>query len=112
MLFQTFAFAQYSRTWQGTDVPGHIQASFTELNGTQSFKIMPSTQKARFLKYNITREAGELTITIKSTSGIILSKKISSIQKDSISISDPSKELKVEIKGLSADGKFDIRYSD
>ncbi len=108
---QTYAFAQYSRNWQGTDVPGHIQASFTELHGTQSFKILPSSQKTRFLKYTITRDTGKLTLIIKSDSNILVSKEIIGTVKDSINVVDPGKQMKVSITGQSAAGRFDIKYS-
>ena len=111
IFLQTFAYAQYSRHWQGTDVPGHIQASFVDLHGTQDFKILPSTQKTRFLKYTVTRGKGELTITIKSGSTVLVSKQVKETEKDSINIERPEAPMKVSITGRQASGSFDIKYT-
>ena len=112
MLFQTLAFAQHSRNWEGTDVPGHIQASFEKLQGTQTFKIVPSSQNKRVIKYAITCQAGQLAISIKSGSSVILSRKTTGTLKDSIIIvKNPEKPMKVNITGSSAKGSFDINYS-
>ena len=111
IFLQAFAHAQYSRHWQGTDVPGHIQASFEGLRGTQDFKILASTEKTRILKYSITRDEGKLTITIKSGSTVLFSKQVNGMEADSINIDHPETQMTVSITGRRASGNFDIKYT-
>jgi hypothetical protein len=103
-------YAQHSDSWVSNDGPGHYEGKFTGMFGDAKYKIIPFKNDDKFVRYVINRNKGELILTIKSNSRIIVEKKIDKNLTDSLDISKFSNPISVYIKGNNASGDFTLDY--
>ena len=102
----------YTKQWNGSDVPGHNYASFTDFNGQQNFNITLPSKGLYYFKYSVMVNRGELIMKIKSSSKEIVSIPINGMLTDSIRIHNIDNErYKLFFIAKHADGNFDISYA-
>lgn len=117
LLFGSCAFfnktgMSYTKQWNGSDVPGHNYASFTDLNGQQIFNILLPLKGLYYLKYSVTVNRGELIMKIKSSSKEIVNLPIIETLTDSIRINNMGNaRYKLYFFAKHANGNFDISYA-
>lgn len=102
----------YTKNWQGSDLPGHSFAKFERFSGKQDFKIMLNKNGNFIINYKTTVEKGALHLEVKSSSQTVLSKNLSGSEAGQIKILNPGGEKYTFIfKAKEAKGSFDITYN-
>lgn len=101
----------YTKKWNGTDVPGHTFASFEQFNGKQEFEIKHSGSAPFYIKYLTEVGSGKLHMEIKSKFKSFLSKDLSGKMADSVYVNNESGEkIKLVFEAANAQGSFDVKY--
>jgi len=102
----------YTKNWQGSDLPGHSFAKFDRFNGKQDFRIMLNENDSFIFKYKTTLEQGALYLEVKSSSQTVLSKDLTRSEVGQLKILNPRGEkYKFIFKAKDASGSFDITYN-
>lgn len=102
----------YTKHWNGSDVPGHNYASFTDMTGQQNFNIKLPSKGLYYLKYSVTVNRGELIMKVRSSSNELINIPIRGTLTDSINIQNTNNErYKLDFIAKHADGNFDISYA-
>jgi hypothetical protein len=101
----------YTKDWQGSDVPGHNFATFQDFNGKQEFDLKLPANGPFYFKYVTAVQKGQLHFTLKSSSKEIISKDLQGSSQDSIRIEKVAGEkYKIVLEADHAAGKFDFKY--
>jgi hypothetical protein len=101
----------YTKNWRGSDLPGHIYASFDGFNGKQDFNAKRFANGHMNVKYSTDVPTGEMHLEIKCNSKIVLDRDVSGSVRDSIGFDNPGNEpVKFTFKAKNAAGKFDLTY--
>ncbi|HEY0056787.1 MAG TPA: hypothetical protein VGB63_15650 [Pedobacter sp.] len=102
----------YTKTWKGSDYPGHSEGQFENLNGEASFKLKSPLTSKFFLKYSIeSTSSGELSLVLRSGKVIHYNRSISSKVADSIVFDNKGdKPYELAIIGKKAAGRFVVDY--
>ncbi|WP_131537295.1 hypothetical protein [Pedobacter nototheniae] len=108
ILFQT---QNITRSWDGSDTPGHSYATFEEFNGKQDFKIKLNKKESFTFKYSAIIKKGTLHLAIKSGSKTIYEKDIKDTVSDEVKVDyAEGKKYSFTFTALHAKGSFDVRY--
>lgn len=111
LIISSIVSCSSSKNWVGNDTPGNNTASFTGYSGKRSFPLLVDAAGPLSIKYIATINEGELLFIIRSSSGIIVNKKISSAITDSVTVnSSPGQQYRIIIKGKKASGSFAVSY--
>lgn len=106
-----FQFPNYTKNWQGSDIPGHCYATFDDFNGKQDFKIKLLKKEGFNFKYSTTLTKGTLRLTIKSGSKTIYEKELKGSISDEVKIENSQGgKFKFIFMAKHAKGSFDVRY--
>jgi hypothetical protein len=101
----------YTKNWQGSDLPGHIYAAFDGFNGKQEFTAKSFADGRMRVKYSTDVPKGEMHLEIKCNSKIFLNRDVSGKVRDSVLFENPGNEpVQFIFKAKSAAGKFDVTY--
>jgi len=101
----------YTKNWQGSDLPGHIYATFDGFNGKQDFNAKKFANGSMNVKYSTDVPTGEMHLEIKCNSKIVLNRDVSGSVHDSIRFDNPGNEpVQFTFKAKDAAGKFDLTY--
>ena len=101
----------YTKNWQGSDLPGHIYATFDGFNGKQDFSAQKYSNGRMNVKYSTDVPTGEMHLEIKCNSKIVLNRDVSGNVRDSIHFDNPGNEpVQFTFKAKNAAGKFDLTY--
>ena len=101
----------YTKNWQGSDVPGHIYATFDGFNGKQDFNAKLFKNGHMNVKYSTDIPSGEMRLEIKCNSKVVLDRDVTGKVRDSILFDNPGNEpVRFTFKAKNAAGKFDLTY--
>ena len=101
----------YTKNWQGSDLPGHIYATFDGFNGKQDFNAKKFANGSMSVKYSTDVPTGEMHLEIKCNSKVVLNRDVSGSVRDSIRFDNPGNEpVQFTFKAKDAAGKFDLTY--
>ena len=67
----------YTKNWQGSDLPGHIYATFDGFNGKQDFNAKKFANGSMSVKYSTDVPTGEMHLEIKCNSKVVLNRDVS-----------------------------------
>jgi hypothetical protein len=101
----------YTKHWEGSDVPGHSFAKFERFNGKQTFNIKLDKNESFQFNYKTNVVKGTLHLEVKSKSKTVLSKDLRSKESGELTVQNPKGEqYKFIFKARDASGNFDITY--
>ena len=101
----------YTKNWQGSDLPGHIYATFDGFNGKQDFNAKKFANGSMSVTYSTDVPTGEMHLEIKCNSKVVLNRDVSGSVRDSIRFDNPGNEpVQFTFKAKDAAGKFDLTY--
>lgn len=101
----------YTKNWQGSDLPGHSFAKFERFNGKQEFKIKLDKNDSFILNYKTNLKKGTLHLEVKSSSKTVLSKNLTESDEGELRVLNPQCEkYKFIFKAKDASGSYDITY--
>ena len=101
----------YTKNWQGSDLPGHIYASFDQFNGKQDFYAKIFHNGHMTVKYSTEVTNGEVRLQVISAAGTILNRNVSRTVRDSLSFNNPGNQpVQIIFLARQAAGKFDVTY--
>jgi hypothetical protein len=101
----------YTKNWQGSDLPGHIYATFDGFNGKQEFNAKSFANGRMNVKYSTDVPTGEMHLEIKCNSKLVLNRDVSGKVRDSVLFENPGNEpVQFIFKAKNAAGKFDLTY--
>jgi hypothetical protein len=101
----------YTKNWQGSDLPGHIYATFDGFNGKQEFNAKSFANGRMHVKYSTDVPTGEMHLEIKCNSKLVLNRDVSGKVRDSVLFENPGNEpVQFIFKAKNAAGKFDLTY--
>jgi hypothetical protein len=101
----------YTKNWQGSDLPGHIYATFDGFNGKQEFNAKSFANGRMNVKYSTDVPTGEMHLEIKCNSKLVLNRDVSGKVRDSVLFENPGNEpVQFTLKAKDAAGKFDLTY--
>ncbi|MET3115746.1 hypothetical protein AAKU52_003503 [Pedobacter sp. CG_S7] len=113
VIFGALLFPQqnYTRNWEGSDLPGHSFAKFEHFNGKQDFKIKLDKNDSFVFTYKTTLKNGALHLEVKSPSKTVLSKNLSGSSAGVLKIlNSRGEKYKFIFKAKKASGSFDVTY--
>jgi hypothetical protein len=103
--------ANYTHHWSGSDVPGHLYATFDGFNGKQDFNAKKFAASRVLVKYSAELKEGSMHLDIICSKKTVLSRDIQNAIRDSVSFDNPGHEpVKFIFRAKNAAGKFDISY--
>lgn len=101
----------YTKNWQGSDVPGHIYASFDGFNGHQDFNAKSFSGTKTTVKYSTDVPTGTMTLEIKCNGKTVLNRDVTGTIHDSLTFDNANHNpVQFILKAKDAAGKFDITY--
>ena len=101
----------YTKKWEGSDLPGHSYAKFEDFNGKQAFDIKLDKKDSFTLKYATVLKKGKLHLEIKSSDKTVLNKDLSGSESGELIIKNTEgKKYKFIFKAKHAEGSYDITY--
>jgi hypothetical protein len=101
----------YTKNWQGSDVPGHIYATFDGFNGQQDFNAKSFSGSKTKMKYSTDVQTGTLFMEVKCDGKSVLNRDVSGTVRDSLLFDNPGHApVMITLKAKKAAGKFDITY--
>jgi hypothetical protein len=101
----------YTKSWKGSDLPGHSFAKFDGFNGKQDFRMKLDTNDSFIFYYKTTLTRGALHLEVRSSSKTVLSKDLNGSEAGHVEVSNPrSEKYKFIFKAKDASGSFDITY--
>jgi hypothetical protein len=104
-------FPNYTKKWEGSDVPGHSFAKFEDFNGKQDFKIKLDKKDSFVFNYKTDVKAGTLHLDVKSLGKTVLAKDLKGSESGELKIVNTRGEnYKFIFKAKHANGSFDITY--
>lgn len=103
----------YTKKWNGSDLPGHSYAAFEDFNGKQGFKVKLQKSNRFYFKYLTNLKNGRLHLLLKSSKKIILDKDLSGSESDEFEIENAhGDQYKFIFTASHAEGSFDISYNN
>lgn len=104
-------FPNYTKKWEGSDLPGHSFAKFEDFNGKQDFKVKLDKQDSFLFNYKTALNTGALHLTVKSSGHTVLDKELKGSESGELKIRNTRGEnYKFIFKAKHANGSFDITY--
>jgi hypothetical protein len=101
----------YTKNWQGSDVPGHIYATFDGFNGRQDFYARSFSGTKTKMKYSTDVPTGTMALEVKCEGKTVLNRDVTGAVCDSLTFDNPNhKPVQLTLKAKDAAGKFDITY--
>lgn len=101
----------YTKNWEGSDLPGHSFAKFEDFNGKQDFKIKLDKNESFIFNYTVTVKKGDLHLEVKSPGGTVLTKDFKGTDSGELKILNPKgQKYKFIFSARHAEGNFDIKY--
>ena len=101
----------YTKNWQGSDVPGHIYATFDGFNGHQDFYAKSFSGTKTKMKYSTDVPTGTMALEVKCDGKTILNRDVTGTVRDSLTFDNPGHNpVQLTLKAKGAAGKFDITY--
>lgn len=101
----------YTKNWQGSDVPGHIYATFDGFNGHQDFYAKSFSGTKMNLKYSTDVPTGTMALEVKCDGKTVLNRDVTGTVRDSLIFDNPGHNpVLFMLKSKDAAGKFDITY--
>ncbi|MBB6499058.1 hypothetical protein [Pedobacter cryoconitis] len=106
-----FQFPNYTKKWQGSDLPGHSYATFEDFNGKQDFNVKLDKKDGFTLKYTTVLKKGQLQLEIKSSDKTVLQKNLSGSESGEVTVKNTEhKKYKFIFRAKHADGNYEITY--
>jgi len=103
----------YTKNWEGSDLPGHSFAKFERFNGKQEFKIKLDKNDSFIFNYKTNLKKGSLYLEIKSSRKTVFSRNLNESDEGEFKILNPRGEkYKFIFKGNDASGSYDITYKE
>ena len=101
----------YTKNWQGSDVPGHIFATFDGFNGHQDFYARSFSGTKTKMKYSTEVSTGSMALEVKCDGKTVLNRDVTGTVHDSLTFDNPGHNpVQLTLKAKDAAGKFDITY--
>ena len=101
----------YTKNWQGSDVPGHIYATFDGFNGHQDFYAKSFSGTKTKIKYSTDVPTGTMALEVKCDGKTVLNRDVTGTLRDSLTFDNPGHNpVQFTLKANDAAGKFDITY--
>lgn len=101
----------YTKNWQGSDVPGHIYATFDGFNGHQDFYPKSFSGTKTKIKYSTDVPTGTMALEVKCDGKTVLTRNVTGTVRDSLTFDNPGHNpVQLTLKAKDAAGKFDITY--
>jgi len=101
----------YTKNCQGSDVPGHIYATFDGFNGHQDFYAKSFSGTKMKMKYSTDVTADTMALEVNCDGKTVLNRNVTGAIRDSLTFDNPNHNpVRFTLKGKDAAGKFDITY--
>ena len=101
----------YTRNWQGSDIPGHIYATFDGFNGHQDFYAKSFSGTKTKMKYSTDVPTGTMALEVKCNGKTVLNRDVTGAVRDSLTFDNPNHNpVQFTLKAKDAAGKFDVTY--
>lgn len=101
----------YTKNWQGSDVPGHIYATFDGFNGHQDFYAKSFSGTQMKMKYSTDVQSGSMSLEVKCGGNTVLNRDVTGMVRDSLTFDNPGHNtVQFTLKARDAGGKFDLTY--
>ena len=101
----------YTKNWQGSDVPGHIYATFDGFNGHKDYYAKSFSGTKTKIKYSTEVTTGTMALEVKCNGKTVLNRDVTGSVRDSLTFDNPGHNpVQFALKAKDAAGKFDITY--
>lgn len=101
----------YTKNWEGSDLPGHSFAKFEDFNGKQDFKVKLDKNESFVFNYTANLKKGELHLEVKSPGGTVFTKNITGTDSGELKVLNlKGEQYKFIFRAKHAEGNFDIKY--
>src|SRR5579859_7140457 len=80
----------YTKNWQGSDVPGHIYATFDGFNGHQDFYARSFSGTKTKMEYSTDIQSGTMLLEVKCDGKTVLNRDVTGAVHDSLTFDNPA----------------------
>lgn len=98
--------------WSGTDLPGHLAATFRFYDGSTSRTVLAGAGERLVVDYRLEPTSGSLGLTVRDPgSRVLWRRRSSTASRGSITLTlAGGGRYRIEVSGARSRGSFDVRY--